>query len=60
MNDNLNDVSNILGDLKNMAVDMGEEITMQNQQIDRMQEKADEQNISLKAANERTNKLLGK
>ena len=36
MDDNLGQVSNMLGDLKNMAQDMGEAIGSQNKQIDRI------------------------
>ena len=39
MDDNLGAVSNILGDLKNMAQDMGEEIGKQNKQADRIKGK---------------------
>ena len=39
MDDNLGAVSNILGDLKNMAQDMGEEISKQNKQADRIKGK---------------------
>lgn len=39
MEENLNQVGNILGNLKNMAVDMGSEIDSQNIQIERINEK---------------------
>lgn len=39
MEENLTQVGNILGNLKNMAVDMGNEIDAQNKQIDRINEK---------------------
>ena len=39
MDDNLGAVSNILGDLKNMAQDMGEEIGRQNKQVERITDK---------------------
>ena len=42
MDDNLGAVSNILGDLKNMAQDMGEEINKQNKQADRLKGKVSE------------------
>ena len=42
MDDNLGAVSNILGDLKNMAQDMGEEINKQNKQADRIKGKVSE------------------
>lgn len=36
MDENLAQVGNILGNLKNMALDMGNEIDAQNKQIDRI------------------------
>ena len=36
MENNIGDVSNMIGNLRNMAVDMGNEITQQNKQIDRI------------------------
>lgn len=39
MDDNLGAVSDIIGNLKNMAVDMGNEIDTQNNQIDRTNQK---------------------
>lgn len=42
MEDNLTQVGHILGNLKNMAVDMGSEIDSQNKQIDRINEKVSE------------------
>lgn len=36
MEENLNQVGNILGNLKNMAVEMGNTIDTQNQQIDQI------------------------
>ncbi|OBS58577.1 hypothetical protein A6R68_10299 [Neotoma lepida] len=41
MEENLIQVGSILGNLKNMALDMGNEIDAQNQQIQRITEKAD-------------------
>lgn len=39
MEQNLTEVSGMLGNLRNMAVDMGSEITSQNRQVDRIQSK---------------------
>lgn len=39
MEENLDAVGSIIGNLKNMAVDMGNEIDKQNKQIDRITEK---------------------
>lgn len=39
MEDNLNSVGGLIGNLKSMAVDMGTEIDKQNKQIDRITDK---------------------
>ena len=39
MEQNLGDVSGMLGNLRNMAVDMGNEIGSQNKQLDRINQK---------------------
>jgi len=39
MEDNMTDVSNMIGNLRNMAIDMGSEIQGQNIQIDRINAK---------------------
>lgn len=39
MEENLDAVGSIIGNLKNMAVDMGNEIDKQNKQIDRITDK---------------------
>lgn len=39
MEQNMGEVSNMIGNLRNMAVDMGNEIDSQNRQIDRIQQK---------------------
>ena len=39
MEENLQQVNGIIGNLKNMAVDMGTEIDRQNKQIDRIAKK---------------------
>ena len=41
MDKNLDGVGNILGNLKNMATDMGHEISRQNDQLDVIQGKVD-------------------
>jgi len=58
MDDNLGAVSNILGDLKNMAQDMGEEINKQNKQADRIKGKTEAVDIRIKGANKRIDKQL--
>ncbi|PRQ40680.1 putative target SNARE coiled-coil domain-containing protein [Rosa chinensis] len=57
--DALSDLSNILGDLKGMAVDMGSELERQNKAMDHLSEDVDELNSRMKGANQRTRRLLG-
>ncbi|KAK2826519.1 hypothetical protein Q5P01_020733 [Channa striata] len=58
MEDNLEAVGSIIGNLKNMAVDMGNEIDKQNKQIDRITDKADMNKSRIDEANQRANKLM--
>ncbi|KAM3595002.1 uncharacterized protein V6R79_016931 [Siganus canaliculatus] len=58
MEDNLQAVGSIIGNLKTMAVDMGTEIDKQNKQIDNITEKAEMNKIRIDEANQRANKLL--
>ncbi|KAG8379290.1 hypothetical protein BUALT_Bualt07G0073100 [Buddleja alternifolia] len=54
------DLSNILGELKDMAIDMGSEIDRQNKSLDHVEVDVDEINSRVKGANIRTRRLLGK
>ncbi|KAL1763948.1 synaptosomal-associated protein 23 [Sigmodon hispidus] len=58
MEENLTQVGSILGNLKNMALDMGNEIDAQNQQIQRITEKADTNKDWIDIANTRAKKLI--
>lgn len=58
MEENLSQVGNILGNLKSMALDMGNEIEAQNRQIDRITEKADTNKDCIEGANARAMKLI--
>ncbi|XP_049758268.1 synaptosomal-associated protein 23-like [Elephas maximus indicus] len=58
MEENLTQVGSILGNLKNMALDMGNEIEAQNRQIDRITEKADSNKDRIDIANARAKKLI--
>ncbi|KAI3839264.1 hypothetical protein MKX03_005965 [Papaver bracteatum] len=58
--DALNDLSNILGDLKSMAVVMGSEFERQNKALGHLDTDVDELNSRLKQANARGRRLLGK
>lgn len=39
MENNIGEVSGMIGNLRNMAIDMGNEISSQNKQIDRVNQK---------------------
>ncbi|XP_062242209.1 SNARE_SNAP25N and SNARE_SNAP23C domain-containing protein isoform X1 [Platichthys flesus] len=58
MDENLAHVSSIMGNLKNMALDMGSEIIQQNDQIDRIQGKAVLNVSRIEAANQKANNLM--
>ncbi|CAK8536613.1 unnamed protein product [Lathyrus sativus] len=58
--DALSDLSDILGDLKGMAVSMGTELDSQNKALDHLSDDVDELNSRVKGANQRARKLVGK
>ncbi|KAL3654289.1 putative SNAP25 protein snap30 [Castilleja foliolosa] len=58
--DGLSDLSDILGDLKGMALGMGSELNKQNKALDHLQDDVDELNSRVKGANQRARKLVGK
>jgi len=58
MEENMQAVGSILGNLKNMASDMGTEIERQNKNIDRINIKTNATDSSIGSANKRTEKLL--
>ncbi|KAK4252496.1 hypothetical protein QN277_014489 [Acacia crassicarpa] len=58
--DALSDLSNILGELKDMAIDMGSEIERHNKALGHMENDVDELNYRVKGANQRGRRLLGK
>ncbi|XP_056401570.1 synaptosomal-associated protein 23 isoform X2 [Hyla sarda] len=58
MDENLHQVGNILGNLKNMALEMGNEIDSQNKLIDRINEKATANKDRIDEANVRAKKLI--
>ncbi|XP_021963864.1 synaptosomal-associated protein 25 isoform X2 [Folsomia candida] len=60
MDDNMGQVSTMIGNLRNMAIDMGTEIEGQNQQVDRINLKAQSNETRIKLANDRANKILTK
>jgi len=58
MEDNMQAVGSILGNLKSMASDMGNEIEKQNKQLDTIHTKAGGADIMINQATKRTDKLL--
>ncbi|XP_003339523.1 synaptosomal-associated protein 23 isoform X2 [Monodelphis domestica] len=58
MEENLTQVGSILGNLKTMALDMGNEIDSQNKQIGRIIEKADTNKDRIDLANAKAKKLI--
>lgn len=58
MEENLDAVGSIIGNLKTMAMDMGNEIDQQNKQIDNITAKADMNKMRIDEANQRANKLI--
>lgn len=58
MEENLDQVGNIIGNLKNLALDMGNEIEGQNEQIGRITTKAEANRTRIDEANTRANKLI--
>ncbi|XP_041732968.1 synaptosomal-associated protein 25-like [Coregonus clupeaformis] len=58
MEENLGHVGSIIGNLKSMALDMGNEIDTQNVQIDRIQGKAILNVSRIDAANQKANNLM--
>ncbi|XP_022728507.1 SNAP25 homologous protein SNAP33-like [Durio zibethinus] len=58
--DALSDLSDLLEELKDMAIDMGSEIERQNKGLNGLQDDVDELNFRVKGANQRARRLLGK
>ncbi|XP_025104778.1 synaptosomal-associated protein 25-like isoform X1 [Pomacea canaliculata] len=58
MEQNMCEVSGMIGNLRNMAVDMGNEIESQNRQIDRINQKGESLNSRVDNANKRANQIL--
>jgi len=58
MEDNMGQVSTMVGNLRNMAIDMGSEIENQNRQLDRINQKGSSNTERVGVAVERANKLL--
>jgi len=60
MEENMQAVGGILGNLKSMATDMGSEIEKQNQQLDQINDKGGNVGLRIDSANKRTEAILKK
>ncbi|KAH7730026.1 Protein RIC-4 a [Aphelenchoides avenae] len=58
MDENIQEVATMVCNLKNMAYDMGTEISNQNRQLDRIKEKTESNRDRVELANKRTHKLI--
>ncbi|XP_076318323.1 synaptosomal-associated protein 25-like isoform X4 [Tachypleus tridentatus] len=58
MEENMQQVGTIVGNLRNMAIDMGNEIESQNRQLTRINQKAESNESRIAAANQKATKLL--
>ncbi|KAG5602275.1 hypothetical protein H5410_033645 [Solanum commersonii] len=58
--DGLSELSDLLGELKNMAVDMGSEIERHKEALDHTEQDVDELGTRVQGANRRIRRLLGK
>ncbi|CAA3026532.1 SNAP25 homologous SNAP30 [Olea europaea subsp. europaea] len=58
--DAFSELSNILGELKGMATDMGSELDRQNKDLSYLQDDVDELGSRVKGANQRARRLIGK
>jgi len=58
MEENMQQVSTMIGNLRNMATDMGTEVGNQNAQLDRINLKGASNESRVKMANDRAGRLL--
>ncbi|XP_022238728.1 synaptosomal-associated protein 25-like isoform X2 [Limulus polyphemus] len=58
MEENMQQVGTIVGNLRNMAIDMGSEIDSQNRQLTRINQKAQSNESRITIANQKATKLL--
>ncbi|XP_066601504.1 synaptosomal-associated protein 25 isoform X6 [Prorops nasuta] len=58
MEENMGQVNTMIGNLRNMAIDMGSELENQNRQIDRINRKGESNETRIQVANERAHQLL--
>jgi len=58
MEDNMSQVNTMVGNLRNMAIDMGSELENQNRQVDRINRKGESNQSRIASANQRAHELL--
>ncbi|XP_026679154.1 synaptosomal-associated protein 25-like [Diaphorina citri] len=58
MEENMGQVNTMIGNLRNMAIDMGSELENQNRQIDRINRKGESNETRIAVANQRAHELL--
>ncbi|XP_013773265.1 synaptosomal-associated protein 25-like isoform X1 [Limulus polyphemus] len=58
MEENIQQVGTIVGNLRNMAIDMGSELDSQNSQLTRINQKAESNEMRIEGANKRAYKLM--
>ncbi|XP_031327552.1 synaptosomal-associated protein 25 isoform X4 [Photinus pyralis] len=58
MEENMGQVNTMIGNLRNMAIDMGSELENQNRQIDRINLKGESNKMRIEVANQRAHNLL--
>ncbi|CAH1393106.1 synaptosomal-associated protein 25 isoform X1 [Halyomorpha halys] len=58
MEENMSQVNTMIGNLRNMAIDMGSELENQNRQIDRINRKGESNETRIAVANQRAHDLL--
>nr|CAD7406913.1 unnamed protein product [Timema cristinae] len=58
MENNMGEVNTMIGNLRNMAIDMGSELENQNRQIDRINRKGESNETRIAVANQRAHDLL--
>ena len=58
MEENMGDIAGLVGNLKNMAVDMGTEIDAQNRQLDRINDKGESLTARVETADKRAKNIL--
>ncbi|CAN99702.1 Synaptosomal-associated protein [Caenorhabditis elegans] len=60
MDENVQQVSTMVGNLRNMAIDMSTEVSNQNRQLDRIHDKAQSNEVRVESANKRAKNLITK